>query len=91
MKAVLVTYDLITPGQKYAPLIEKIKSFGGWVHIGGSVWLVSQWNLTAQHVVDELRTVLDDNDRLFAVPVKKADIAGWLPQGNWDWINSDAA
>ncbi len=91
MSAVLVTYDLITPGQKYAPLIAKIKSFGGYAHVGGSVWLVSGWNLTAQKVVDGLRAVLDDNDTILAVPVKKADIVGWLAESDWDWINSEAA
>jgi len=89
MTAVLITYDLVSPGQKYAALTEKIKDYGTWAHIGGSTWIVAGYGLSPEGVRDDLRTVLDDNDTMLTIDVTGARNSGWLTQPIWDWMRSN--
>jgi len=43
---------------------------------------------TANQVVDDLRSKLDANDRIFLTQVTKGNHQGWLSQKVWDWINA---
>ena len=61
-----ITYDLITPGQDYTAVIEKIKSLGAWAKVTESFWYV-QSDLTASQARDQIKLVLDPNDKLYVV------------------------
>jgi len=64
MSAYIVTYDLHTPGQKYACLKEKIEAYGYYCHLQGSVWIIVASN-DAKSIRDNLQSCLDNNDSLF--------------------------
>lgn len=81
----LITYDLMSPGQKYEPLHEAIKSAGTWWHHLESTWLV-ETNLTPKQWYEKLAPFLDQNDNILIIEVKQ-NYWGWLPQKAWDWIN----
>jgi hypothetical protein len=87
MTAVLISYDLNSPGQTYGPLIEKIKSYGTWAKPLKSTWIVAGDRLSAQGVYDSLKPILDDNDYIFCVEIDGKARQGWLPKEIWDWID----
>lgn len=89
--AILVNYDLVTPGQKYPALIKKLKAYDGYAHLGGSSWIVSGWRITPVSVRDDLKEVLDDNDTLFTVDISGDTYSGWLSQEIWDWLKGAVA
>lgn len=41
MAALLITYDLNSPGQKHAKVLEKIKSFEGWARLSESSYAIN--------------------------------------------------
>ncbi|VVP60631.1 hypothetical protein [Pseudomonas fluorescens] len=43
---------------------------------------------TADQVLQDLRTKLDANDRVFLSKVAQGNHQGWLSQNTWDWINA---
>ncbi len=50
-----------------------------------------RWISTASsvnQVTDDLRSKLDDNDRIFVTEVSRGNHQGWLSQRVWDWINA---
>jgi hypothetical protein len=86
MTAVLISYDLNSPGRTYDKLIEKIKSYGTWANILKSTWIVAGPYLTAQGVSDALQPILDANDELFCVEIDGKARQGWLDKETWEWI-----
>lgn len=85
MKILIVTYDLVNPGQNYEKLLQKIKAYTSWARLGGSSYLIAT-NDTIVQVRDTLIKVLDRNDKLFVgtCPVPSA----WygLPEDVSKWI-----
>jgi len=85
MKILIVTYDLINPGQNYEKLLQKIKAYQLWARLGGSSYLIGT-NETPVQVRDSLMAVLDQNDKLFvgSCPVPSAwtglpdDVSKWI-------------
>jgi hypothetical protein len=85
MKILIITYDLINPGQNYEELLKKIKAYPGWARLGGSSYLIST-DSNVEQVRNNLSTVLDSNDKLFvsSCPVPSAwhglpdDVAKWI-------------
>jgi hypothetical protein len=84
-RVLIISYDLVNPGQNYNTLIAAIRAYGTWARLGGSAYLI----LTAQEptaVRDNLMRSLDKNDKLFvgAAPAPSAwsglpdDVAKWL-------------
>jgi hypothetical protein len=51
-----------------------------------SQWLVDTTE-SADTWVDRLRTVIDENDFLLIVQMKRP-YQGWLPRPIWDWLNN---
>jgi len=43
---------------------------------------------TAEQLQNDLRTKLDDNDRLFVSKLTSGNHQGWLSKQVWDWINA---
>lgn len=81
----IVSYDLVNPGQNYEKLIQKIKSHTSWARLGGSAYLILTSNTPVQ-VRDFLAPSLDANDKLY-VGVAPAP-AAWqgLPNDVANWI-----
>lgn len=85
MKTLIISYDLVDPGQNYEKLIKKIKDYGSWARLGGSSYLVLTDDSVIQ-VRDDLGAIIDANDKLFVgtCPVP----AAWqnLPEDVSKWI-----
>lgn len=81
MSAYIVTYDLHKEGQNYNCLHEKLKTYGAYWHMQGSVWLIKT-SQTAAQVRDYLSPCLDHNDKLMV-----AELSG---QAAWIGYSNDA-
>ena len=64
MTSKIITYDLCKPGANYRSLIDKIKTYDKWAKITESTWFIKS-ELTCKEVRDELKMLVDANDRLF--------------------------
>jgi len=89
MTAVLISYDLNSPGQTYDKLIAKIKSYDTWAQILKSTWIVAGPHVSAQAICDALKPISDNNDNVFCVEIDGKARQGWLPETAWDWIRQD--
>ena len=89
MNTYLVGYDLMKPGQDYSDLLDKLKSFGIWWHQLDSTWLV-RTDLSAVSVRDELRKLMDINDKLLVINVS-GDSAAWtgFNEAGSKWIKDN--
>lgn len=82
MDVFLITYDLNNPGQNYAQLIKKIKSYPDWAKISDSSWCV--WSAAqSTSIRDSLKVYLDQNDKLLV-----AKLSG---QAAWSGLSSDVS
>ncbi|AYW50829.1 hypothetical protein C7H83_10285 [Tetragenococcus halophilus] len=63
-KPYMISYDLSEPGQKYEDVFDAIKSFGSYINLQKSFWLVRS-NLTPNQMSNKLENVIDENDSLF--------------------------
>lgn len=63
MSTFVVTYDLMKQGQNYTCIISKLKSYGTYWHLQGSVWLI-ETSQSAVQVREYLTPCLDANDKL---------------------------
>jgi hypothetical protein len=87
MATILIGYDLNSPGQDYAGLVDAIKNLGtGWWHHLDSTWLVNTSKTPAQ-VRDALAAHLDKGDEILVIDVTKASRAwrGFKPSGS-EWL-----
>ena len=74
MPSYIITYDLLSPGQKYDELHEQIKSYGTWARVTESNWIVVT-DKSAVQIRDHLLSCIDSGDRLFVV--KSGTEAAW--------------
>lgn len=74
MATYIVTYDLHQRGQNYDCINAKLKGYGTYWHIQGSVWIIKTAQ-TAVQVRDSLRNCLDGNDKL--VVARLSSEAAW--------------
>lgn len=86
MAVYLISYDLITPGQKYEKVHALIKSYGTWAKPLESTWLVKT-NETVQDVRGKVLNALDKNDKLLVVEVTRNASAYGIPEEVWKWMN----
>ena len=70
MPALLVTYDLSSPGQKHAKVLEKVRSFGGWAKLSESSYAITT-SLTPNQVYSQFESLLDSNDTIWIISLKK--------------------
>ncbi len=73
MKTYIITYDLVKE-RDYESLHEAIKQYSKWARVTESTWAVVT-NKKASEIRDELRQVMDSDDRLFVV--KSGVEAAW--------------
>lgn len=79
MLKVLVSYDLLLPGQNYSGLIQAIKNLGDAFHVLESTWVVRTNLKSCAEVRDRLTPHIDRNDRLLVVGLS-GDWATWNVQ-----------
>lgn len=65
MKLFFISYDLITPGQKYQLVYNKLISIGA-KKLLESMWVV-KGTYTASNLRDVIKSCVDSNDRIFVV------------------------
>lgn len=83
MAVLLVTYDLMKPGQDYSELHNKIKSYP-WARLSESAYAIKT-EASASTIFNQLKSVLDQNDRLYIITLKQPyagyglkDVNNWL-------------
>ncbi|MDE0804072.1 MAG: hypothetical protein OSA99_12195 [Acidimicrobiales bacterium] len=74
MATYIVSYDLQSPGQDYAPLVEYLKSLPNWWHHLGSTWVVVT-DMEAAELRNEIRNLVDGNDKVLVV--RSASVGAW--------------
>ena len=85
MSVLIISYDLVNPGQDHKKLLQLIKSYSGWARLGGSAYLIST-NSSPKSVRDHLVTALDRNDKIY-IGVATAPAAWYgMPDDVSKWI-----
>lgn len=83
----LIGYDLTRKAEKnYEELFKAILSFGTYIHLLDSTWLI-QTQLSTSQVKDFLLPHIHKDDNLLVIRVY-GDYGGWLPEDSWKWIQS---
>lgn len=92
MSVYLVTWDINRERQNYTQARQNlINHLSRYEHIKDpgldSVWFISS-TASANAVSDDVRTMLDVNDRLIVTKLVRDQHQGWLAQNVWNWINT---
>ena len=92
MGAYLVTWDLNRHKANYAQARQNlVDHLSRYPHIKDegldSVWFL-QSSGTADALSDDIRTKMDEKDRLIVTKLVNGQHQGWLSQAVWDWINA---
>jgi len=84
-RALLITYDLKTPGRIYKPFYDALKDEANWWHYLSSTWIV-----ITEKDPQEMHTILGQhlsiNDSILIVEVTVGTYWGFLAKDAWDWI-----
>jgi CRISPR-associated endonuclease Cas2 len=88
MSALLVTYDLKKPGQKYDDFYDIIKSYG-YARLSESSYAIAT-NESTKTVYDKLAPYIDKNDKLFVMGLKE-EWTGFGTQEIYDWLHKNLA
>lgn len=86
MAVLLVTYDLNTPGKNYEDVLKAIKNYA-WAQLSESSYAINTYD-SPQQIFDKLKPLLDKNDNLYVIPLKKP-YAGFGPKAVNDWLNTN--
>ena len=89
MHAYLISYDLSSPGQDYASLIDAIKALSKtWWHHLDSTWIIRHPG-PATEIRDALSPHIDSNDELLVVQL--TGTAAWtgFDQKGSDWLKNN--
>lgn len=87
MAALLVTYDLNSPGQKHAKVLEKVKSFGGWAKLSESSYAITT-SLAPNQVYSQFKSLIDPNDTIWIITLKKP-YSGFGSKNVIDWLDTN--
>lgn len=87
MKRLLISYDLMRPGQNYDKLIKYIEDYPKHAHPLQSVWLIATDKETDTIRDEIVEYLLDKNDKLIVVDTT-ARASAWQPSG-LDWLKND--
>lgn len=90
MKTYLISYDLVIPERlsDYIRLFDTIKTANFWAKPLESVWLVKT-TLSSVQVRDELRKVIDSNDKILVIEVTNDWASYNLSQEIVDWMQRE--
>lgn len=86
MSALLVTYDLNTPGQDYTDLLGTIKSYS-WARLSESSYAIAT-DKQPQTIYNELFAHMDNNDQLYVVTLNKP-FFGYGPEKVNTWLEDN--
>ena len=84
-KTLIVFFELTDAGKNSEALIKEIKEYPGWARLGGSAYLI----MTDEEPVkvrDDLKKVLDNNDRIFVGVAPPPSAWKGLPENVSKWI-----
>ena len=89
MAIILVTYDLMSPGQNYKPLYDYLRTF---TYCKGleSVWLLDT-TVSTETIMDRLKDLTDANDMTFVVRLQRSwnswnfTCGEWLNDSSRNW------
>jgi len=92
MPVFLVTWDLNREKPNYNQARDRlIQHLSRYQHIKDpgldSVWFVSSTS-SADQIDADVRTQMDNNDRLFVTKIVSGQHQGWLAKNVWEWINA---
>ncbi len=92
MSVFLVTWDLNKQKLNYAQARQNlIDHLSRYPHIKDpgldSVWFI-QSPMAANSIDADIRTRIDDNDRLLVTQLVTGQHQGWLSKSVWEWINA---
>ena len=84
-RTLIVSYDLVNPGQNYEALLQRFKQYQNWARLGGSAYMIVT-DQTPVAVRDYLAAVLDLNDKLFVGAAPPPAAWRGLPDEVSNWI-----
>jgi hypothetical protein len=88
--AILINYNLKSTSKQYGPLVEKIKSYGTWCNLGGSVWVVVTTQTTAQVQQALTPYIASSGEQLICIDVTNA---AWTGEGytetQFNWLKQN--
>jgi len=76
---IIVSYDLMAPGQHYKKVADAIKSLGEWTKVLESLWYVCT-ERTLEDATAAIWTSMDSNDKLFVTEISNAAWRNLLPE-----------
>jgi hypothetical protein len=82
----LISYDLNNINLKYDEVFDIIKSFGTYIKLQESFWLV-QTNLSPNQMTEKLNEVMDETDHLFICEISD-NYQGRATTESWHFINN---
>lgn len=85
MAALLIAYDLNSPGQRHEELLALIKKKFPWAKLSESSYAVGT-TMTPAQVFDLLKPFLDKNDQLFVIELKR-NYRGVGSKAVVDWLD----
>ena len=87
MHCYIVLYDLCNPGRKYDQLYLHLRNYEKWGRLTESAWAI----VTAKsydQIRDELRNLIDENDRL--IVVRSGQQAAWTQvMASNEWVKEN--
>ena len=87
MHCYIVLYDLCSPNQNYNKLYTLLESYERWGRLTESAWAIVTTKTYIQ-IRDEIRQVIDDNDRL--IVIKSGQQAAWTNvMASNEWIKEN--
>jgi len=87
MHCYIVLYDLCSPTQNYDKLYSILKTYERWGRLTESAWAIVTSKAYDQ-IRDELRQVIDSNDRL--IVIKSGQQAAWTSvMASNDWVREN--
>ena len=88
-RVLVISYDLVNPGQNYERLLALIKSsYSSWARLGGSAYLIFT-DVSVVDVRDHLAEALDTNDKLFVGVAPPPSAWRGLPDEVSKWIHAN--
>jgi CRISPR/Cas system-associated endoribonuclease Cas2 len=84
MAALLVTYDLNSPGQRHADLLEFLKKTFAWAKLSESSYAIST-NKTPAQVFAQLKPYIDKNDQIYVLTLSRPYMGLGKKEVN-DWL-----
>ena len=84
MAALLIAYDLNSPGQRHNEILALIKKKFPWAKLSESSYAIAT-NMTPAQAFDLFKPYLDKNDQLFVIELKRSykglgskEVVDWL-------------